>query len=254
MSRGIIFDIKEMTVHDGPGVRVTVFFKGCPLKCLWCHNPEGLSSEPQPMKESGRGVKTSGQMMDATELAARVIKNAGMLQQLGGGVTISGGEPLMQPAFLLETLRELASMHRVLQTSGHGDTEVFSNAVDNCELVHFDLKQMSSELHQRYTGKDNTLIMQNLELLKASGKHFVVRMPMIPGVNICEQHFRAVTDCLIGVRDRVSIEILPYNVFAGAKYPLLGMEYYFKPKQDELEKPSYPAYIFEDANLKYRIL
>ena len=251
MSRGIIFDIKEMTVHDGPGVRVTVFFKGCPLRCLWCHNPEGLSAHPQPIKEKGRSTTICGQTIEATVLATKIKKNAEMLQHLKGGVTISGGEPLMQPDFLLATLKELAPLHRVLQTSGYGDEEVFKQAIEHCELVHFDLKQMSPELHRKYTGKDNKLIFRNLGHMIASGKPFVVRLAMIPGVNINEEHFAAVAKQLIPARNRVSIEILPYNPFSAAKYPWLGMEYGFVPAQEE---QVYPVHIFANSGLSYRVL
>jgi len=251
MSSGTIFDIKELTVHDGPGVRVTVFFKGCPLRCLWCHNPEGLSRVPQPMQEKGCGTKICGQTISAADLATKVKKNAEMLQNLGGGVTISGGEPLMQADFLLATLEELAPMHRILQTSGYGDEAVFKQALERCELLHFDLKQMSPELHRKFTGKDNRLILRNLEHLKESGKSFVIRLAMIPGVNISEAHFAAVAEQLTSVRDRVNIELLPYNPFAPAKYPCLDMEYGFVADQTEQE---YPVHIFEQSELSYKIL
>ena len=239
MSSGAIFDIKELTVHDGPGVRVTVFFQGCPLRCLWCHNPEGLSATP-PIR-----------VIKSRDLAALIKKNAEILQYLKGGVTISGGEPLMQSEFLLDTLNELRPLHRVLQTSGYGDERTFVQALECCELVHFDLKLMSSDLHQRFTGKDNALILSNLEHLKASGKDFVVRMPMIPGVNIDELHFSNVAEELDSARDRVTIELLPYNPLAGAKYPKFNMEYTFVPEQKE---QSYPVHIFEKAGLQYKVL
>ena len=203
------------------------------------------------MKEKGRGTRTCGQIIEVSELVAKVKKNAEMLQYLKGGVTLSGGEPLMQPDFLLEALEGLAPMHRVLQTSGYGDEAVFEKAIERCELIHFDLKQMSPELHLKFTGKDNAIILRNLERLKVSGKPFVVRMAMIPGVNINEQHFTAVADRLASVRDRASIELLPYNPFSGAKYSWLDMEYSFEPEQQE---QPYPLHIFEQAGLSYRIL
>ena len=242
MSTGVIFDIKEMTVHDGPGVRVTVFFQGCPLRCLWCHNPEGLSIAP-PIWQ-----------ITAKELAQLVKKNAEMLQHLKGGVTISGGEPLMQPQFLLDTLEELSPLHRVLQTSGYGDEETFRQALKQCELVLFDLKQMSAEIHRQFTGKGNELILRNLEHLKASGKEFVIRLPMIPGVNVDELHFAGVVEKLSAVKDWARIEILPYNPMAGAKYSKAGMVYPFVPEHLEGEESRYPVQIFEEAGLSYRVL
>jgi len=251
MSKGLIFDIKELTVHDGPGVRITVFFKGCPLRCLWCHNPEGLSIYQQSMKDSSGKSRTCGQVIEAFELAAKLHKNAEMLQYLNGGVTISGGEPLMQPEFLLDVLKELHPLHRVLQTSGYGDEATFMQAIESCDLVHFDLKLMSPELHIKYTGKDNALILRNLEHLKALGRNFVIRLVMIDGVNTDEIHANMVADLLVSVKKLVNLELLPYNPFAPAKYPMVDMEYQFIPLKHE---HIYPTHIYQQAGLTYRVL
>jgi len=251
MSSGTIFDIKELTVHDGPGVRITVFFKGCPLQCLWCHNPEGLSPLPQRMKTNGGQVRVSGQVIEASELVAKIKKNEEMLRYLNGGVTISGGEPLMQPDFLLDTLSELAPMHRTLQTSGYGDENVFRKAIECSELVHFDIKLTSPELHKKYTGVDNAIIFRNLEQLKSLGRPFVARLVMIDGVNTDEAHATNVAELLSPVSDRVSLELLPYNPLAPAKYPLLDMIYGYEHIQD---LQPYPVHIYEQAGLLYKVM
>ena len=251
MSKGVIFDIKELTIHDGPGVRITVFLKGCPLRCVWCHNPEGLSKKPQTMKGKDGVDRICGREIDSSVLVARIKKNEQMLQHLNGGVTISGGEPLMQPDFLLDTLKQLHPIHRVLQTSGYGEENSFIKAAENCELVHFDLKLISQELHERYTGKDNILILRNLENLKSLGCNFVARLVMINGANTDESNVLKIAELLEPVKGRVSLELLPYNPFSGAKYALIDKEYTFKPKP---EKQPYPVHIFEQAGLYYRIL
>jgi len=251
MSKGMIFDIKELTVHDGPGIRTTVFLKGCPLRCLWCHNPEGWSLKPQVMK-ADKHEKICGQELEAADLAAKLKKNEDIFRETGGGVTISGGEPLMQPDFLLDLLTRCKPMHTALQTSGYGDSVIFQKAVELSGLVLFDLKQMSSEIHRQYTGVGNEEILSNLEILKNSGKRFIVRMPMIPGVNITEGHYQAAADILAPVKDRVRIEILPYNPYAGAKYPSIGLTYKFPNIPDVT--PNYPVQIFKDTGLRCKVL
>jgi len=285
MSHGVIFDIKEMSVHDGPGMRVTVFFKGCPLRCMWCHNPEGFLSAPQVMfshqgcKSCGKcewqcshpecegfGVCTKicpnglirvvGETVNSVELATRLKKYAPAFDFSGGaaisgGVTISGGEPLMQPDFLLDLLNELKPVHTVLETSGHGDTNVFRQAVELSELVFFDIKLLDPEKHRIYTGVDNRLILRNLDALKSSSKHFTIRMPIIPGVNATQEHFAKAGELLRDVKDRVNIEILPYNPLAGAKYASVGLE--FRPIYTEGSTEFY-ADVLESEGLAVRIL
>ncbi len=281
MSGGVIFDIKEQTVHDGPGVRATVFFKGCPLRCIWCHNPEGLSPLPEIMKNHNlcvqcgkclapcahgecrtfnvcaricpRGlIRIAGRTEDASTLAKRLKRYERMLRATGGGITVSGGEPLMQPEFLLNLLAELKPMHTALQTSGYGDTAAFQEAVALSDLVMFDLKLMSDAEHKRYTGVSNALILRNLDALIRSGKAFVARLPMIPGVNITEDHFRAAARARSPARGRVEVEILPYNPFAGAKYATVGRTFAYR--EGDGAATEYPVEILEKAGLCWRVL
>ena len=251
MSKGIIFDIKELTVHDGPGVRVTVFFKGCPLRCSWCHNPEGLSTEPELFTSKG-SARMIGEVIDAADLAERLKKYKNILAKTNGGITISGGEPLMQPDFLLSVLSELNPMHRVLQTSGYGAPDVFVKAVHAVDLVLFDIKLTNAAMHQKYTGVDQGLILENFEILKQSRRKFIVRLPMIPGINDNEMHYRSVATMLSEVRDRVEIEILPYNPYAGAKYSAVNR--FFQPEYSESETNPYPVEEFTKAGLLWKIL
>ncbi len=157
MQTGIIFDIKEFAVHDGPGIRTTVFLKGCPLKCMWCHNPEGMSPDPQ-MMHSPTGNRLAGKRYTSTELAELLNRQAPLLKANEGGVTFSGGEPLMQTNFLVEVIDQLDDLHILLDTAGHGDSQQFRRLLERAALVYFDLKLMDCQKQEHYTGVDNRLI------------------------------------------------------------------------------------------------
>jgi pyruvate formate lyase activating enzyme len=251
---GIIFDIREMTVHDGPGIRTTVFFKGCPLRCAWCHNPEGISFDPEVMVRTngcrhcglctrgcshpecaglGRCVKVcpgglirkAGERVDAASLADRLLVNGDILDDAGGGFTVSGGEPLAQPDFLFELIDRLKPHHVVVETSGFASASVFTRAAELADLILLDIKHMDPVAHLRGTGVDNRPILENLGGLVASGRSFVARVPVIPGFNDSRENFCAVAERLEPAGDRVRVELLPYNPLAGAKYSMLGRAY-----------------------------
>ena len=246
---GTIFDIKEMAVHDGPGIRTTVFFKGCPLRCKWCHNPEGLSFEPQLMYKDIRCIdckscqrecehpecqpfgrcihacpenclEISGRIVTAKELAKELKESAEILDNSFGGFTFSGGEPLAQPEFLLELIEELKGYHLCIETSGFCDSEIFKSIIDKLNFIIMDIKIADSELHKKYTGVGNELILKNFAILKESGKPYIIRTPLIPGITDTKENLSSI-EKKIGSR----WEKLPYNAAAGAKYKMLGMEY-----------------------------
>lgn len=248
--KGVIFDIKEMAVHDGPGIRTTVFFKGCPLRCKWCHNPEGLSSEPQLMFKQARCVECgrcmtkcshpecqpfgkcihmcpqncleiSGRTVEAKELAKELKENAEILGDSFGGFTFSGGEPLAQPNFLVELMNELKDYHLCIETSGYTKTEVFSEIVEKLDFIIMDIKLADIKLHKKYTGVGNEVILENFETLKNSGKPYLIRTPLIPGITDTKENLDAISK-IVGTGDW---EQLPYNKMAGAKYKMLGMKY-----------------------------
>src|SRR5512142_593747 len=154
MTSGIVFDIKEFTIHDGPGIRTTVFMKGCPLSCMWCHNPEGQSMAPQIIRGAA-GERLAGQRYTAAELSALLNRQADVLRTGEGGVTFSGGEPLLQAAFVAEVIDRLGDIHVVLDTSGHGREEDFRLAAGMADLVLLDLKLADRSEHRRWTGADN---------------------------------------------------------------------------------------------------
>jgi pyruvate formate lyase activating enzyme len=255
MYKGIIFDIKEFALFDGPGIRTTVFLKGCPLHCQWCHNPEGLSPKPQMMVSfsscthcgaceavclspgacifCGRCVRRcplglrriAGEEYTAEILAKKLLRNDGYLKTNGGGYTLSGGEPAFQGDFLLELLGYLRGSHRAVETSGYCSGELFSAILGETELMLMDLKAADPEIHKRYTGVDNRVILENLEGLKSSGRPHIIRIPVIPGVNDTEQNYRATAELLKDDRSLIQVELLPYHKTAGSKYNMLGITY-----------------------------
>lgn len=260
---GVVFDIKEFSVYDGPGVRCTVFLKGCPLRCKWCHNPEGLDPKPQIMLSAScsdcgackidgctvSGGKTalqnadtslcngcercvskcpenlrrvSGKVYTAEELKAKIMKNRVFLAD--GGVTFSGGEPTMQADFLCEML-DILPLHRAVQTCGFCSEETFERVLSKTDLMLFDIKHTDSEKHKLYTGVDNAPILRNLDLLIASEKPFIARIPLIAGVNDDHENLGKVAELLKNAKNLIRVELLPYNGAAGAKYTMVGRRY-----------------------------
>jgi len=257
---GRIFDVKEFAVHDGPGARITFFLKGCPLRCLWCHNPEGQSADTELMVRAalcekcgncGRPTDSPAFLRYGREPAAcpkglitecgtdlmprqvldRVLPLKEMLALSGGGVTFSGGEPLMQVDFLCECaalLRE-NGIHVALETCGFAPAPVFLRALEAVDYVMFDLKIMDPALHREATGVSNSSILKNARLLQQSGTEFVFRTPLIPGYTDGEENLAAIRQ-FVGDSPW---EKLPYNDLAGAKYPMLNRIYPLDERKGE---------------------
>lgn len=224
---GTIFDIQEFAVNDGPGIRMTVFLKGCPLRCKWCHNPEGMSAEPQMNRATGRMV---GREWSVEELVGKLISFKDVFDLSGGGVTFSGGEATAQGEFLIAVAKELRArgVHVNLDTCGQCATEVFRRVLENVDLVYYDLKCMDSALHEKMTGMANELILTNAKVLAESNVSYHIRVPMTPGVGATEENRRA-TEAFVAQlpRQPEAIDWLPFNEMAGAKYANYGMEYGF---------------------------
>ena len=254
MNMGTVFSIEEFSVFDGPGIRTTVFLKGCPLRCSWCHNPEGQSFEKEILKNQnecigcGRCTETAlrltgksklvqecanvcpknlirvcGTEYTADDLCSKIKKNKIFYRD--GGVTFSGGEPLAQPQFLAECIRLLkGGVHCAVQTSGFSSDGVFREILSLADMFLYDLKIIDEEKAKRYTGVSSKPILHNFGLLAESGKDFIVRIPLIPEVTAAEKNLNDIADVLnfYGVR---YAEALPYNKLAGAKYQLCGRTY-----------------------------
>jgi pyruvate formate lyase activating enzyme len=278
---GTIFDSKEFSVNDGPGVRETVFFKGCPLRCNWCHNPEGWEMRPQLMVRygectgcgacravcrhdsctacgecvnvcPGRLRSVCGRVISAAALADALKKNAALYRDMGGGVTFSGGEPLMQPAFLMETMRLLPGVHKAVETCGYAPEDVFRDAAGAADLMMMDVKLADAGLHKKHTGAPNDGILRNLRWLADGGTPFIVRIPLIPGVSDTERNLEATAALLKGAKALRYVELLPYNRLAGAKYESLGMRY--RPLFDTDKPVNVNQQAFYDAGIESRVM
>lgn len=282
MKTGYIFDIKEFSIFDGPGIRQTVFFKGCPLRCNWCHNPEGLSTQPQIMI-SPNACKHCGKCTDICEhndncivcgkcveycpenarrivgtkytsdkLIEKINKDAAYYAKCGGGVTFSGGEPLLQYDFLFEVLEKLENIHKTIETSAYVDEKVFNKALNLFDYIIMDIKLMDDDAHQKYTGVSNKKILNNARALMKSNKPFVIRVPLIPGVNDTKDNIEAFAKFVCENNKSTFIELLPYHKTAGAKYEMVGLEY--KPIFDVNKKVEFHEDIFKKYGLEYKIL
>jgi pyruvate formate lyase activating enzyme len=215
--QGTIFNIKRFALHDGPGIRTTVFLKGCPQKCQWCHNPE--SFEP--------GISDGiGRIIAAEDLFHEIEKETIFYDQSGGGVTFSGGEPMMQPQFLSEVLDKCreTEIHTALDTTGSVPPKIFDSVVDKIDLFLYDLKLLDDAEHIKYTGISNRYALENLENLSKKGKRVIVRFPMIPGITDTEENLDAMAAFLSNLKGIRDIDVLPYHKTAEAKYGRLKIE------------------------------
>lgn len=271
---GRIFSIEEFSVYDGPGIRTTVFMKGCPLRCSWCHNPEGQNNEIEIVKSpngcikcgacSDSGLLTEdsikkcpmnlirlcGENICSSVLCERLLKNRHLLT--GGGVTFSGGEPLMQHKFVTECIYNLkGKLHCAVQTSGYCEPDLFESVLDVADLFLFDLKIADDSEHIRYTGVSNQNILKNFETLAKSDVSFIVRIPLIPGVTDTAENISSIAEIMKECKVSYA-ELLPYNKMAGSKYKLVNREY--KPGFDDQANPDIRKDIFESYNIKIKIL
>ena len=245
---GIIYNIQKFCVNDGPGIRTNVFFKGCPLRCVWCHNPESqnLSSEIMFYSDKCTGCgrcknltvrdndficyngakEICGKTVAVDEILAEVLKDKIFYDNSGGGITLSGGEPLYQFDFSLELLKQSKEngLHTVIETCGFSAPDNIKRIAEFTDLFLFDYKETNPILHKRFTGAANEQILHNLSLLNTLGKKVILRCPIIPGYNDRNDHFCGIAetanryDCI----DHVEIE--PYHALGTGKYEALGRE------------------------------
>lgn len=229
MKTGRIFEIREFTLHDGPGVRTTVFMKGCPLRCAWCHNPEGQSFEVETMhpsssaESSPRADRLVGKAWTAAALADELLRNADIMAQSGGGVTFSGGEPLAQSDFLLELIPLLKAkgVSLAIETSGYAPADAYRAVVSQLDFVYQDVKLLDADAFRCWTGGDLAVVLGNMAYLRGCGVPFVFRVPLVPGVN----DSAAARGAFSAFAGDAKIEFLPYNHAAPAKYVMLGRRF-----------------------------
>lgn len=252
---GTIFDIKGFALNDGPGIRTTVFMKGCPLRCLWCHNPEGLSAEPELYVKKAKCVgcgkclvpcahpdcrglgrclhicpndciSLCGRRITVPELIEKLLRDRDVFAMSGGGVTISGGEPLMQPEFVSELLFALhkEGINTAIETSSYAAPDVYRKVAGLSDLVIADLKLFDPDEHKKYTGVTNERILYNLRwLLRESGKRCIIRVPLIPGITDTYDNLSCIGE-FVGDNP---VELLTYNKMAGAKYGSVGRTFMY---------------------------
>lgn len=276
----LIFDIKRYAINDGPGIRITFFFKGCPLNCIWCHNPESINKEVQKLYTKSKcigaqkctevcpnnalvltkdgiitdyskcnlcglcaevcptkAIEMSGRQITAEEVIEKIENERLFFEESGGGVTFSGGEPLMHADFLLPILKELGkrNIHRVIDTCGFANRNIVKKIATETDLFLFDLKLFDSDKHLKFTGQRNEVILENLKFLSKNGSKIIIRIPLIKGVN-------ANTECITKMAKFISslegkkknVNLLAYHDIAKMKYEKLGDSY----NHEDLTTPS----------------
>ena len=277
--KGTVFSVQEFSVYDGPGIRTSVFLKGCPLHCSWCHNPEGQKFQPEivrspngcrgcgaceraavqengEMKYTSESVKNCpehllrvcGREQTAEAVFNEVMKNKDILS----GVTFSGGEPLAQADFLLSCLKLFkGKLHTAVQTSGFAEPNDFKKILSAADYFLYDIKLINETAHKKYVGASNQNILSNFKTLADSEKSFVVRVPLIPGVTDTKENIKDICSFLLKNKVRYA-ELLPYNKMAGGKYKMTGR--IFRPDFND----SVPVRVREDIwsrfNIKIRVL
>jgi len=235
MKKGLIFDIKRYALHDGPGIRTTVFLKGCAANCWWCHNPESQALEIEKSIRINRfdqrlfeEEEIIGKEMSVDELMIEISKDLVFYDESGGGVTFSGGEPLMQPNFLREILMRCkeTGLTTALDTTGHAPEDVFKSIIDFVDLFLYDIKFIDDRLHQKYAGVSNINILSNLRTLVNHKKSTILRLPVIPGITDQKKNIDEILQFVLNLnRGEIEIDLLPYHKIARHKYEKLNKEY-----------------------------
>ena len=264
---GIIFDIQKFALHDGPGIRTAVFLKGCPLKCVWCCNPESQSILPQlgtlkdrcinchkciPTCKTGalslennnlkvnhkqcnacgsclkecdkNALKIYGYFMSSDRIIAEVLKDKDYFDNSGGGITITGGEPMEQPEFLIELLKKAkkADLNTCIETSGYAKKKNFQYLLPLVDLFYVDYKLTDNLKHRHFTGKGNEEILANIKFLHDNNAQIIIRCPIMPGINDTLEHFKGIAALSTNFPKIKGVEIMPFHNFGTHKYDQTG--------------------------------
>lgn len=229
--RGRVFNIQRFSLHDGPGIRTVVFLQGCPMQCAWCANPEGIFPHSEFLFAGASTPRRVGEIYTVEQVRQRVMTDEVHYRVSGGGVTLSGGEMALQPAFaraMLLAFRE-EGVHTAVETSGFAPWSSLARACEHSKLIMYDLKLADDSLHQRYTGVSNRPILRNLQRLLAGDIPVRIRIPVIPQVNNGQQQAERMMALIHSLcrnsRCFTGIDLLPYHRFGVNKYALLGKPY-----------------------------
>jgi pyruvate formate lyase activating enzyme len=234
-TKGRIFNIQRFSIHDGPGIRTIVFFKGCRMRCAWCCNPESQEYKIQTLVEGGK-EKCVGRDVTVDEIMPEILADIPYYRRSGGGVTLSGGEVLCQADFAAELLRECkeAGLHTAIESAASLEFREIEKLLPYLDLYLMDIKHMDSEKHKEYTGVGNELILENAKKVAQSGTRLIIRTPVIPTFNDTEADIEAIArfaKSLSGVEEH---HLLPYHRLGSDKYVGLGRRYSMK----DIEPPS----------------
>lgn len=257
---GTIFNIQRFCVNDGPGIRTTVFLKGCPLKCLWCHNPEsqaakkellfyadkcvgcgrcnGITAESREFVCFHGAKEICGKTISTDEVLSEVVKDKIFYDNSNGGMTLSGGEPLYQHSFSLELLKKAKEngLHTAIETCGFASPEKIRQIAQYTDLFLFDYKETNPRLHKEFVGADNEIILSNLRLLNHLSRQIILRCPIIPGYNDRKEHFEGICSIANELESIIRVELEPYHSLGENKYLALNKSVHTIKTPDEEQK------------------
>ncbi len=224
--RGRIFDIQKYSVHDGPGIRTIVFLKGCAFRCKWCCNPESQEYGIQTMNIDGK-EKIVGRDVTVGEVMEEVVKDFPYYRRSGGGLTLSGGESLLQPEFAVALLKACKDygINTAMESTGFAPFDTIKKYLEYLDLYLMDIKHMDRMKHMEFIGKPNDVVLENAQLIAQHAKKLIIRVPVIPTFNDTEEEIRAIAKFASSLPNVDELHLLPYHPYGTDKYRWLGREY-----------------------------